>query len=146
MSLIDIRKWRDILTLAAVLHATGAAATGDVVVVVGVDSAIGKLDASQVAQLFLGTIHQLPSGGPVTPLDQYDGQTRNTFAKTYLNKDAPQVRAYWARMEFTGKGFPPREVSDNEAVKRSVSRDSSAIGYIDGDSVDSSVKVVCAVN
>lgn len=59
-----------------------------------------------------------------------------------LNSREAQVRATWARITFTGKGTPPKELKSDAEVKAFVAADPRAIGYIDASAVDPSVKAV----
>jgi ABC-type phosphate transport system substrate-binding protein len=80
------------------------------------------------------------------PLDQPEGAPiRADFYRKAAGKDSAQVKAIWSRIIFTGKGQPPREAADSDAVKKAVARDPKAIGYIDKASVDASVRVLAGV-
>ena len=46
------------------------------------------------------------------------------------------------KLKYTGKGKPPKKFSSSEEVIKWVSRTEGAIGYIDGKSLNKSVKVV----
>ena len=48
----------------------------------------------------------------------------------------------WARITFTGKGTPPKELKSDAEVKAFVAANPRAIGYVDASAVDSSVKAV----
>ena len=67
---------------------------------------------------------------------------RDDFYNKVTGKSAAQMKAYWSKIIFTGKGQPPKEVADNAAVKKLVADSPSAIGYIDKSALDSSVKAV----
>jgi len=71
---------------------------------------------------------------------------RDAFYKKAMALDAAQIKAVWARILFTGRGQPPRELPDEAAVKRAVAADPKAVGYIDKANVDSTVKVVLELN
>jgi hypothetical protein len=57
-------------------------------------------------------------------------------------RSAAQLRATWARITFTGKGTPPKELKSDADVKAFVAADPKAIGYVDASAVDGSVKAV----
>ena len=59
---------------------------------------------------------------------------------------AGQVKAPWSRIVFSGRGVPPKEVSDATAVKKAIVADSKSVGYIDKVATDSSVKVVLTLD
>lgn len=129
-----------LIALAALLAASYAAA--EVAVVVNPKAGVDSLSQEQVANLFLGKATSFPSGGAATPVEQTDGVTRNEFSTKVLKKDAAGVKAHWAKMQFTGKGTPPKEVGGSGDVKKFVAGNPNAIGYIDKGAVDGSVKVV----
>ena len=95
------------------------------------------LSKEQVANLYLGRSAEL------RPLDLPEGSaTRDSFYKKAAERDAAQVKAAWSRIVFSGRGTPPREVSDAAAVKKAVAADPKSVGYIEKAAVDGSVKVV----
>ena len=128
-------------TMALLLGAQAAQA--EVAVVVSAKSPVGNLSADQVSQIFLGKSNNFPGGGQATPIDQAEGAaTREEFYTKVTGKSAAQVKAYWSKLIFTGKGQPPKEVSGDGAVKKALAENPGAIGYIEKSSVDGSVKAV----
>lgn len=118
------------------------AAQADIAVVVNPANA-NAVSADDLNRLFLGRSASFADGSKATPLNLAEGQAaRAEFDSKVLNRSAAQLKAYWSKLVFTGKGTPPKELADDSAVKVAVAADSSAIGYIDSSSVDSSVKVV----
>ena len=105
-------------------------------VVVGHPSA-AALTAEQVADIFQG------KSQAATPLDLPEASpTRADFYKKATGKEPGQIKALWARLAFTGKAQPPKELPDAAAVKKAVAADPKAVGYIDKASVDGSVKTL----
>jgi ABC-type phosphate transport system substrate-binding protein len=117
-------------------------AYADVVVVVGAKSAVGSLTSDQASQIFLGKAATFPGGAQAVPIDQADGAAHDEFYSKVSGKDSAQVKAYWSKIIFTGKGQPPKEVPGNADVKKLVADNPNMIGYIDKSAVDGSVKVV----
>jgi ABC-type phosphate transport system substrate-binding protein len=130
--------------LALVLSLAGiGTAFADVVPVVSSKSAVDELSRDQVVDIFLGKADRFPNGQPAVPIDQAEGsELRDTFYMQFANRSAAQLKAYWSKIVFTGKGQPPREVSPTEKVKRVLASNPHSIGYIDRADVDSNVKVV----
>lgn len=117
--------------------------SADVVVVVSAKSPVGNLTSEQVSQLFLGKASTFPGGAQAMPIDQAEGQAaRDEFYTKITGKSAAQVKAYWSKIIFTGKGQPPKEVPNTAEVKKLVGSNPNTIGYIEKSAVDSSVKVV----
>ena len=121
-----------------------AVASAEVVVVVNPSVSVsGSLD--DVANLFLGKSSAL-AGVSLTPVDQEEGSdVREEFYQKAAGKSQAQLNAYWSRIVFTGKGQPPRAAGDDDAIKEAIAKNKTLIGYIDSDSLDSSVKKVISV-
>lgn len=118
------------------------AAQAEIAVVVNPANA-NAVSADDLSRLFLGRSSSFADGSKATPLNLAEGQAaRDEFDSKVLNRSAAQLKAYWSKLVFTGKGTPPKELADDAAVKAAIAADSSAIGYISSGSVDSSVKVV----
>lgn len=128
-------------TLALGLLAANASA--EVVVIVNPKNPAASLTAEQVAAMYLGNATTFPGGGPVALADQPEAAgIRGHFYQKATGRSVAQVRATWARIMFTGKGTPPKELKSDADVKAFVAADSKAIGYVDATAVDASVKAV----
>lgn len=100
------------------------------------------INAKQIRSMYLAKNNSFPNGDKVSPLDvTNDTEMKNKFAKVLLRKSPSSLNSYWSRMIFSAKGKPPKVLSMS-AVKAKVAIDHSAIGYIDSESVDDSVKVI----
>lgn len=101
------------------------------------------LDRSKISKIFLGKQKKFSGGATVIPISQNaDQDVKNQFDKKVLSKSASQLKAYWSKLLFTGKGQPPKEMMNDKEVISLVSSNPNIIGYIDAKSVDNSVKVV----
>ncbi len=115
----------------------------DVVVVVGAQASTAALDKQTISDIFLGKSATLPNGEPVIPVEQKeDSPLREEFHNKVTNKSSNQLRAYWSKQIFSGKGKPPKEVADSPSVKQLVTTTPNAVGYIEKATVDGSVKVL----
>lgn len=118
-------------------------ASAEVVAVVSVKSPRAGLSRNQVVDIFLGKASRFPDGEPALPIDQAEGSAaREEFYLTFAGKSPAQVKAHWSKITFTGRGRPPREVGNDEEVKRHLAENPRAIGYIAKSQVDASVRVV----
>lgn len=131
-----------IVSLAALLTATALPAFAEIAVIVNPGNS-SNLDTESINRIFLGKTKSFPNGQSVTPVNQKENSSvRNEFDNKVLEKSPSQMKAYWSKLIFTGKGTPPEEVGDDAAMKAKVASDASAIGYIDASAVDATVKVV----
>lgn len=102
-----------------------------------------QIDNNAVARIFLGKMKSFPNSGQAVPLNLGDSNaTRKTFEDKVLKKSSSQIKAYWSKLVFTGKGTPPKAISDEAELIKLISTNPNMIGYIDAAKVDGSVKVV----
>jgi ABC-type phosphate transport system substrate-binding protein len=121
------------------------AATADVVVVVSAKSAVTTLSKSQAVDIFLGRVSRFPNGVLAVPIDQTDGSSiRDEFYAKMAGKSPAQIKAYWSKIIFTGRGQPPKTVSNSIEMKKRLLENPTAIGYIEDSKVDDSVRVLLA--
>ena len=131
------------MLIGLALSLTSAAAMADVVAVVSAKSSITAVSKSQLADIFLGKTNRFPDGTQATPVDQAEGSTaRDEFYDKIVGKTAAQIKAYWSKIIFTGRGQPPPTVSSASEMKKRVSENPAAIGYLDSSMVDDSLRVV----
>ncbi|MGH8187410.1 MAG: hypothetical protein ACREUC_12690 [Steroidobacteraceae bacterium] len=129
------------VVLMATACAALSAARAEIVVIVNPKHAAASMTAAQVADLYLG------KDGSLAPLDLKEpAALRNEFYQKIAGKDAAQVKAIWARLVFTGKQQPPKEMDSAAQVVKQVAGSEKAIGYVDKSAVDGSVKAVLTLN
>jgi ABC-type phosphate transport system substrate-binding protein len=115
----------------------------DEVAVVSAKNAVTTLSKTQVADIFLGKTTRFPDGSQAVPIDQSEGTlARDEFYSNVVGKSAAQMKAYWSRVIFTGRGQPPKAVASSSEAKRLVAASRNAIAYIDSKQIDDTLKVV----
>lgn len=123
-----------------------AAEAGQLVVVVAANSNAPKLTTEQASAIFMGAAKSFPNGDKAVPVDQSPGSPDyGAFYSQAAGRSEAQVKAYWSRMVFTGKGSPPQDGGDAAAVKKLVAGNPNLVGYIDASLVDASVKVLAEI-
>jgi len=132
--------------MAAVVLSLGAGMAGaDVVAVVSAKSPLTALTREQISDIFLGRTSRFPDGSPAVAIDQAEGAAvRDEFYLKFAGKPPAQLKAYWSKIIFTGRGQPPHEVSSSAEVKKRVAATITSIGYIEENLVDGTVKSVLA--
>ena len=121
-------------------------AQAEFVVIVNPKNPAASMSAEQVSQVFLGRSTSFPGGGTAVPVDQKEGAAlRDEFYTKVADKNPGQVKAFWAKQMFSGKGQPPKELASSADVKKAVAADPNAIGYIEKGALDGTVKSVLAV-
>lgn len=133
-------KLRNTLLQFATLLALSTPIWAANVVVIG-HPAAAALTKDQVADVYLGKSQAF------TPFDQ--AESNPIYAEFYqkaTGRDMSQIKSTWSRIVFSGKGQPPKQMSDANAVKKAVAADPKAIGYIEKSAADGSVKVLLDLN
>lgn len=130
------------LLASLVLAGTAQLSYAGVAVVVGAGSPLASAPAADVVKIFLGKKKDL-GGNPVVPIDQAEGTgARSEFYTNVVKKSEAQLKSYWSRLIFTGKGQAPQVVGGDADVKGMVASNPNLVGYIDAGAVDGSVKVI----
>jgi ABC-type phosphate transport system substrate-binding protein len=134
------------IIIGMVLGFAALSAQAELVVIVNPKNPAASMSAEQVSQVFLGRSTSFPGGGTATPVDQKEGAAlRDEFYTKVADKNPGQVKAFWAKQMFSGKGQPPKEMASSADVKKAVAADPSAIGYIEKGALDGTVKSVLAI-
>ncbi|MFT6155087.1 MAG: hypothetical protein ACJA0E_002200 [Bermanella sp.] len=125
-----------------VLTAGVSFAHAGAVAVVGASSPIAAASSSDVVKVFLGKKKNL-GGVSAIPVDQEEGTAaRNDFYSSIIKKSEAQLKSYWSRLIFTGKGQAPQVVGIDADIKVMVANNPNIIGYIEESQVDGTVKVI----
>ena len=120
-----------------------ALADAEVVVIGSSDIDIAALSEKTVRNLYLGKTVQLDNGTRVEVIDLPSGNVvRDEFYVKLIGKDPTQIKAYWAKRIFTGKGSPPETRFDEAAVIKWVNEGAGRIGYVGAGAANGGVKVL----
>ena len=128
-----MKKLISIIALSVCSVVTAQAA----VVVIGAPGA-ADISVSDAKKMFLGkgsssaVVYELAEGNA----------TRSEFHSVVTRKSDSQLKAFWSKQVFTGKGNPPATVNSAAAMKAAITSNPKAVGYIDEADVDASVKVI----
>lgn len=123
------------------------AASAQVAVIVSSKSPLANMSPEQVSAIFLGKSNILPSGNTAVPVDMPDGSpAHEQFYSKATGKTGAQVKATWARLTFSGKAMPPKELGNASEVKKFVASNPDAIGYIEKSAVDGTVKAILSLD
>jgi ABC-type phosphate transport system substrate-binding protein len=124
------------------LLSSTVAAYADVAVIVNLGNS-SQISDKDISRLFLGKLKKFSNGDKAVALNlKFGSDTRKDFEEKLLNKSSTQIKAYWSKLVFSGKGKPPPELVSDKDVLALVSSDSNVIAYVDAASVDGSVKVI----
>lgn len=129
-------------SLCLSLLVLSTATLADVAIVVN-SANNNAVDDDSISRIFLGKVKSYGNGDSIEPVNSAGSNAaRAEFEEKVLNKSSSQVKAYWSKLIFSGKGKPPKELDSDMDVIKYVAANPSAIGYVDAGAVDSSVKVL----
>lgn len=102
-----------------------------------------SFDDSTIKRIFTGKEKSFSNGNKAIPIGQEAGSAATEeFNSKVLNKSSAQLKAYWSKLIFTGKGTPPKEASNDAEVLQTVSGNPDTIGFVSSSAVTGDVKVV----
>ncbi len=128
--------------LLLVLLFSALAARAEVAVVVH-PSNNTALNEANIHRLFLGKQQAFADGRHAIVIAAPNAsQTHHEFNRRVLGKSQSQLKAYWARLIFTGKGAPPREARSESDVVELVASNPNMIGYVRPGLLSPKVRVV----
>lgn len=130
-----------IITVFMIAAFSMAVWAGDLVVIVNKDNNYA-VDKALVVKIYTGATKNWPDGSPILAIDQSEeNPVREEFNASILGKTIANMKALWAQNIFTGKALPPKIANPDLEVKKIVSANKNAIGYIKASSVDDTVRV-----
>ncbi|QTH64281.1 phosphate ABC transporter substrate-binding protein [Psychrosphaera ytuae] len=100
------------------------------------------LDEKAIARIFTGKMKTFPDGSQIIPVNLAAGNAvTQEFNTKALNRSESQLKAYWSKLVFTGKGTPPQEVGSAEEAIKLVASNPNTISFVDASKVTGDVKV-----
>ena len=115
----------------------------ELVVIVHPSNSTSTMTKSELKKIFLMKRDSFPNGLKAQPFNNTRGAPqRSLFYSKIVGRTDSQMKAYWAKLVFSGKGSPPKTLEGSDKIKEAVANNKNGIGYIESDLVDSSVKVV----
>lgn len=124
------------------------AAHGEIAVIVHPENPVHAMTPREVSDLYLGRTRSFDRGDQKSPLPASvfelpaSSPLREAFFRALNGMSLSQLNAYWARLRFSGEVLPPVALTDSKSITEVVSRNKSAIGYVDAAAVSDAVKVV----
>ena len=135
-----------VITILLMILVSSSILSAELVVVVHKDNPVSELSRKQVLDIYMGRKKTFPSGLTAKPVDlPDDAHETKAFYGGVVKKSVPEIKAYWARLLFTGRATPPVPLASQIDVLNYFSDHKNAIAYISPDRVSDKVKVVYRV-
>jgi len=129
-----------VLLVTALVFSSGSYADVAVIVNTANGNAISDND---ISRLFLGKLKKFGNGESATPVNsKASSAARVEFEEKVLKKSSSQIKAYWSKRIFSGKGKPPKEVDGDAAIIAFIASNPGAVGYVSSANVNDTVKVI----
>lgn len=135
-------KTKNLFVLFALSMLVAAPALAEVSVIVN-PANTAEMSQDEIGRIFLGKMRTYASGEPVSPVSLAEGHpVQAEFTSSVLGRSDSQLKAYWSKLIFTGKGNPPPEVASVEEMLQKVASEPGAIGYVPSDAVTGQVREI----
>lgn len=133
---------KKVLSVAAALVLLVPLANAEVAVIAH-PSVSESASSEDLSRVFLGKRKALESGYKVIPLNLKEGSTaRDEFNDKVLGKSESQLKSYWSKLIFTGKGQPPKEMDSESELVELIKSNPNMIGYVNAASIPEGVSVL----
>ena len=120
-----------------------------IAVVTSASGPIVALSSRELSRIALGQQQTLDDGTPVRFAD-LAGPLREHFYLRVAQRNPVQMRAYWSRIVFTGRGTPPPTARDGNRLREWLARDPSLVGYLPADELgpedDAALRVLLIID
>lgn len=119
---------------------TPIAIAGDIAIVVHIDNKNAQITKSEVINIFMGRFRQYQNGEKAKPYDNLS--IKDAFYRRLINKSPSDIKAYWARLIFSGRTLPPKRLNDTSKIIERIMVDKQGISYMPLSQADDSVKIL----
>lgn len=113
------------------------------VLVVHRTSPITEVSRQEATHLFFGRTNSLPNTGIIEVLDFQP--FREDFYQVLVGRNIAEINAYWARLRFSGKTRPPRQVFSLSELKHQLELYENALSYTPEHLVTNELRVVTLI-
>lgn len=114
-------------------------------VIVSKDSTIDIITKKELSKIFLVKTKRLPNGEKSIVIESTNKEYQSKFYKSISSKNEKQLKKYWAKMIFTGRGQPPKKMNSINELILFIKNNKNAISYIPFNYVNSDVKTVMEI-
>lgn len=107
---------------------------------------VDSITKSEALDIYTGEIRQWQNGDPIVVLDlTEEGKVRDQFYK-YLGRKPSRVKSIWLKNLLMGDGAPPEPADSAAEVLAKVAKTPGAIGFVQSDLANDSVKVLAIIS
>lgn len=101
------------------------------------------ISQADIERMYLAKTNAFSDGALAIPLNHEEGTAiRIAFDQEIVGRSESQMKAYWARLLFTGRATPIKQMANDAEMMELVAKNPSTIGYVKSSSADDTVKVL----
>jgi ABC-type phosphate transport system substrate-binding protein len=121
-------------------------ASETIVVITGKTAKFDAVSRDDLRPIFQTKKDTWPDGSPVKPFNLAESSPlRHGFDAAVLGLDPERVARYWIDRKIRGGERPPQTAPSSAIMVKIVSKTPGAVGYVEANAADSSVKVVARI-
>jgi ABC-type phosphate transport system substrate-binding protein len=117
-----------------------AAWAADYALVINKSNPVSFISAQNAKSIFLGKKTTWENGVKIVVFTQSGSPVHSAFIKGVVGKTPQQFSTFWKKALFSGMGIPPKNLSSDAQVLKSVAAQPGAISYISASTPSDSVK------
>ena len=117
-------------------------ASGDLIFIANKSVPEDSVSTKDLKNIFIGKKKKWQDNSTITIAINNTESIHMELLHKYVRRSPAQFRNIWKRMVFTGEGKFPKSFSSSEKVIEFVASKTGAIGYIDADQVNDTVKII----
>lgn len=114
----------------------------DLAIIVNKANAITEISQLDIQNIYSGKKTSWDDGKPIEAAFLTNNEATDIFLKDIIKKTLPQYTNFWKKAVFTGTGNPPKEFNSPDEMKKFISSNANALGFILNSHVDNTVKKI----
>ncbi len=131
-----------LLILFLLVSAAMPARAGSIVVIAHDQVPFSSLTADELQRIFLGKKTFWNGGRRIVPVCLKQGQTHESFLRSFMDMTGSQFDIFWRQAVFTGTGNPPKAFQRESDVIEFVRKTPGGLGYIDSATSHAALKII----
>ena len=136
-----------ILLMAAILMFVSSVAGAQAVrVIANLSVKVDSISASELKSVFLEERSSLRDGSHVEPVLARGGPAHEAFLRHYLGRSDADLRTYYRRLVFTGRGSMPKALASDAEIAAYIAKTRGAIGYVSPESSADGVRTLAVLS
>ncbi|MBL4583806.1 MAG: hypothetical protein JKX83_04225 [Pseudomonadales bacterium] len=136
-----------LIILALYLASYPNISSAGIAIIINNNNGLEAITLTDLKRIYMGNVSKFPNGSSIALSDlKKKDPIRAEFYEKVTRKTVKKMRGHWRQKLFAGEGIPPKENRNSARMKAWVSDLTGAIGYIDAEDIDDTVKTILIIN